>query len=233
MTRLSLLLLAPILLLGQRADFTVTNSRLISSVEPEYSEQARQAGLQGTVSLYAEIDTKGEPTKIQVLHGLGMGLDEKAIQSAQQWRFRPNLKNGYPVRLGQSIDIDFHLDGDNSWRIRLAATSLKVAQTKATDAKTNQTQTTPAQTWAMQNDSTILPTLISYTAPDAAGCPEAGGNMMASVEIGADGKPSSVSMERVNDPMTQPLAKAIYAWRYRPGSIAGVPAPATSMIEFE
>src|ERR1039458_5778921 len=48
-------------------------------VEPEYSEEARKAKLQGTVVLSLSVNTDGKAEDIKVLRGLGMGLDEKAI----------------------------------------------------------------------------------------------------------------------------------------------------------
>jgi TonB family protein len=39
-----------------------------------------------------------------------MGLDEKAIEAVKQWRFRPAMKDGQPVRYGPvEVDVDFHL----------------------------------------------------------------------------------------------------------------------------
>ena len=46
---------------------------------------------------------------IRVLSGPGMGLDEKAIEAVQQWRFRPAYRNGQPVVTTARVEVGFHL----------------------------------------------------------------------------------------------------------------------------
>ena len=67
----------------------VSAPALLYKVEPEYSEEARKAKYQGTVVLYVEVDTSGKARNLRVLRSLGLGLDEKAIEAVQKWRFRP------------------------------------------------------------------------------------------------------------------------------------------------
>jgi protein TonB len=82
---------------------------LLYKVEPEFSEEARKAKLQGVVELYAEVDTNGRLRNIRVTRGLGLGLDEKAMDAVRQWRFRPGYRNGRPVVASASIEVNFHL----------------------------------------------------------------------------------------------------------------------------
>lgn len=82
---------------------------LVYKKEPEYSEEARKAKYQGTVTLYVEVDTSGKATNIRVLHSLGLGLDEKAIEAVKQWKFRPGMKDGKPVPVAASIEVNFRL----------------------------------------------------------------------------------------------------------------------------
>jgi periplasmic protein TonB len=78
-------------------------------VEPQYTEEARAAKFQGTVTLYAEITPDGTATNIRVLHSLGLGLDEKAIEAVKQWRFKPGQKDGKPVTVAATIEVNFRL----------------------------------------------------------------------------------------------------------------------------
>jgi TonB family protein len=55
---------------------------------PVESEEARKAKFQGTVVLEIVIDERGNPTNFKILNPLGLGLDEKAVEAARQWRFR-------------------------------------------------------------------------------------------------------------------------------------------------
>lgn len=71
---------------------SITAPQLLYKVEPEFSEEARKAKYQGVVVLAIEVDVTGRPRNLRVLHGLGLGLDEKAIDAVARWRFRPRIR---------------------------------------------------------------------------------------------------------------------------------------------
>jgi TonB family protein len=56
---------------------------------PEYTPQASRAKLEGTVVLKVLIGTDGNATNIEIVKGIGLGLDEEAVKAVQTWRFRP------------------------------------------------------------------------------------------------------------------------------------------------
>ena len=87
----------------------VSAPTLLSKVEPEYSEEARKAKYQGVVLLYVEVDPSGKAVNIRVLHSLGLGLDEKAMEAVRKWRFRPGVKDGRPVTVQAQIEVNFRL----------------------------------------------------------------------------------------------------------------------------
>lgn len=87
----------------------VSAPSLLSKVEPEYSEEARKAKFQGTVVLYVVVDEKGQPQQLRVVRPLGLGLDEKAIEAVQKWRFRPGFKDGKPVPVAATVEVNFRL----------------------------------------------------------------------------------------------------------------------------
>jgi len=82
---------------------------VISKVEPAYSDQARNAKLQGNVLLQLVVDEHGLPQQISVARSLGMGLDEKAVEAVRRWRFRPGMKDGHPVAVQATIEVNFRL----------------------------------------------------------------------------------------------------------------------------
>ena len=49
------------------------------------------------------------PTAIRVINALGMGLDEKAIESVKNWKFEPGKKDGHDVSVEIAVEVDFHL----------------------------------------------------------------------------------------------------------------------------
>ena len=77
--------------------------------EPEFSEEARKAKASGNVIVYLQVDEQGRPLHVRVLRGLGMGLDEKAVAAVQQYRFKPALENGHPVRVEMNVDVNFQI----------------------------------------------------------------------------------------------------------------------------
>ncbi len=81
----------------------------ITRVEPNYSKQALKAKLQGTVLIQIVIDEAGLPTNVKVVRSLGLGLDEKAIEAVKQWRFSPAMKDGRPVAVFATIEVNFQL----------------------------------------------------------------------------------------------------------------------------
>ena len=88
----------------------VTAPRVIHSVEPEFSDAARQAKYQGVVSIQLIVDTQGNPEDVHVTHRLGMGLDEKAVEAVRQYKFKPAMYQGRSVPVQITVDVDFHLD---------------------------------------------------------------------------------------------------------------------------
>jgi TonB family protein len=77
--------------------------------EPEYSEEARKAKYQGTVVLYVEVDATGKPRNLKVVRSLGLGLDEKALEAVEKWKFRPGYKDGKPVTVAATVEVNFRL----------------------------------------------------------------------------------------------------------------------------
>ncbi len=87
----------------------ISAPQAISSPDPDYTEEARMAKKQGTCVLWLIVDAAGHPRDIKVVRGLGLGLDAKALEAVRQWRFQPALKDGKPVDVQISVEVEFHL----------------------------------------------------------------------------------------------------------------------------
>jgi TonB family protein len=77
--------------------------------EPPYSEEARKAKYQGTVVLYIIVDVQGNVTDARVVKPLGLGLDEKALDTVRTWKFKPGMRNGVPVAVRVMVEVSFRL----------------------------------------------------------------------------------------------------------------------------
>jgi TonB family protein len=85
----------------------VSPPRLLYRVAPGFTKEARAAKLYGTVVLYVEIDPTGRATNFKVTQGLGLGLDEKAVEAVKKWKFKPGEKDGTPVTVAATIEVNF------------------------------------------------------------------------------------------------------------------------------
>ena len=82
---------------------------LIFSVEPEFSEEARKAKVAGNVLVNLWVDTNGNPSHVHVIRGVGMGLDEKAVEAVKQYKFKPAMENGKPVLVELNVEVNFQI----------------------------------------------------------------------------------------------------------------------------
>lgn len=74
----------------------------------EFSEQARAAKFNGVVVISVMVTEDGLPTDIQVSKSVGMGLDEKAVESVSRYRFKPATKDGKAVSARVTVEVNFH-----------------------------------------------------------------------------------------------------------------------------
>lgn len=87
----------------------VSAPKVIFQPDPEYSEEARKAKYQGVCVLSLIVGPDGKPRDIHVSRSLGLGLDEKAIEAVNQWKFEPAMKDGKPVAVQIAVEVSFHL----------------------------------------------------------------------------------------------------------------------------
>jgi protein TonB len=87
---------------------------LIQKTNPEYTKEALDAKLEGSVMLSGMIGTDGVPSDIRVIRGLGKGLDEKAVECFQKWRFTPAIRDGDPFPVSTEVLITFRLPAPES-----------------------------------------------------------------------------------------------------------------------
>ncbi len=87
----------------------VSAPSVIHKVEPEYTPEAKDEKIEGTVVLQVEIMIDGTAQNIRVKRSLDPGLDQNAVHALSMWQFKPGMKNGEPVTVAATVEVNFHL----------------------------------------------------------------------------------------------------------------------------
>jgi len=94
-----------------RVSSGVVQGLLVRRVNPVYPPLARQARIQGTVILQAQISKEGNIENLQLISGHPM-LAPAAIEAVKQWKYRPYLLNGDPCEVDTQVMVNFTLAGN-------------------------------------------------------------------------------------------------------------------------
>lgn len=87
----------------------IQTPKVLHKVDPDYTDEARAAGIDGSVLLSVVVAPDGKAHDINVLKSLDGGLDIKAVEAVQKWQFQPGTKDGQPVQVQARIEIKFKL----------------------------------------------------------------------------------------------------------------------------
>ena len=84
---------------------------LVEEVHPEYTAEAKEARITGSVMLNAVVDREGRVASVEVTQSLDeeFGLDDEAITALRQWRFSPGKRFGEPVPVLVEIEMTYNL----------------------------------------------------------------------------------------------------------------------------
>ena len=83
--------------------------KAIFTPDPDYGPSARQGRYEGTIVLRLVVDETGKPRDIEISRPLGSGLDERAALALATWKFSPAMRNGQPVAVQISVEINFRV----------------------------------------------------------------------------------------------------------------------------
>ena len=184
----------------------------VTSTEPEYSEEARAAGLEGTVFVDFSIAADGTPTDPRVRFSLspGFGLDEKALEAVSHWRFAPHPSE--PAAKPALVGVNFLLPS------KLSRWHLVYASFQAPEGATRPVFLT---------ENYPLGSGISVKAIDE-------GAVMSSIrrfatvtlqfDVDESGRPANFDVLASSAPVWGPEAVAVASdWRFKPGTKDGKP----------
>ncbi len=82
---------------------------VVKEVRPQYTPDAKEARIQGVVTLECVVNIDGTIGDVKVIRSLDAGLDQEAIKAVRQWRFEPGTKDGKPVPVLVALEMTFTL----------------------------------------------------------------------------------------------------------------------------
>ncbi len=91
------------------ADSGTSQVDILSKPRPEYTAEGRALKLEGDVVIDLVFLANGSIQVNHVVSGLGHGLDESAVQAAQQIKFKPAKRDGEAVDFPARVRIEFRL----------------------------------------------------------------------------------------------------------------------------
>jgi TonB family protein len=184
----------------------VSPPRVVSKSEPEYTEGARRARLEGTVVLSLVVGEDGAPNRLAAIKSVGFGLDEKAIEAVRKWQFAPGQKDGKPVPVLATIQVNFHLlSVTGAWRV------------------------TRAEFKAPDGTSSPMPVKVKFPSDKLSGAP---GSVTLTLDVDENGSPANIYVEKSSDPKwDREVIAAVRAWKFDPGARAGAPVSVPLTID--
>lgn len=187
-------------------------------VLPEYPKSEKDAGIEGSVMLKAEILKDGSVGEITVVEGVEghPALEESAIKAFRQWRFSPATEDGQPVDMTIQIPIAFRLDNHGRG-----------------DGDTGAAGGTKADETMPQ---LITESIVTPEYPEEARDAGVTGRMLLETEVLPDGTPGKITIKEGipgYPGFDQMAIEAVRQWRFTPGTRDGKPVTCTVMIPVE
>jgi TonB family protein len=91
----------------------IPHPRLVLQVRPKYPKEAKQAGIEGTVSLHCIIGSDGSVQEIEVIRG-----EDPFVQAAKlavaKWKYQPVMLNGVSIESDTTVDVIFQMPRQKS-----------------------------------------------------------------------------------------------------------------------
>jgi TonB family protein len=188
-------------------------------VEARYTDEARRAHYQGVCMVSLIVDAQGNPLHVHVTRPIGMGLDEKAVESIRQYKFKPAMKDGTtPVPVQITVEVDFKLYG---WK----SPGPRYNPHPAPDFDTVPANVSP-------------PTMLHYVIPKYSRSGRKNrisGECVIGLTVDTNGIPQNVHVVTSLEPsLDQNAIEAVKQWRYTPAVINGnaVPFESTVTVKF-
>lgn len=186
----------------------VTAPQVVSKVDPQSSEEARLANLDGTVNISLVVSEDGKPRNIRAITSAGLGLDEAAIAAVSKWRFKPGLKDGLAVPVSVDVEVSFAFNTDRrAW--------------------------TPSRMIFDLPEGTARPVLTSAPYPPMYSATGETGSVTLSFDVAPDGAAASLHIIKSSGMAAESeVIRIVRGWQFRPAVKNGHPVSVRCTMEF-
>ncbi|MGD0733036.1 MAG: energy transducer TonB [Terracidiphilus sp.] len=208
---------------------TVIPPKLLHTVDPEFSDKAREKEISGRCLISLIVDIKGMPQHESVVRCTDPVFELSSLVAARQYRFRPaTRKDGTPVDVRTTVEVNYRMVG------RELTTLVHFGVSAA-----------PGTTPDLPGADGVYPLSKSVSPPgivkfvdegygDAAFRVQGTGACDVVLTVSEKGKPSDPSVTHCEDPILQESAVAsLMKSRYKPGTLKGVAVPVRASIHVE
>jgi TonB family protein len=204
----------------RRVGNDVVGPILLNKTDPEYSEAARLAGLEGTVLLKAVIALDGTATDIRVIRSLGLGLDEKAIEAVRRWRFTPGLYKASPAPVLTDLAVNFFLPARQS-RWHMVGVTFHPSEGVSEPVFTHvEYPFGSGVARSAIDDARLVNAMRRFAA------------VRVSFDVNESGVPVHLHVESASEPIWGIEALTVLQpWRFKPGEKASVPVSVPGSID--
>ena len=184
----------------------VTAPVILYQIQPEYSAEARNARLEGSVALSLVVGADGRASDIRVRRSVGMGLDENAVAAVTAWRFKPAMKGEQPVPVESTIEVSFHLYANSDWHLNKAV--------------------------YLSEPGVSIPTVVRALYPEMTQDPRYA-TFRLEAQIDERGIPREIKVVYSSDPtLDDEVIRLIREWRFQAAQKAGQPVAVSAEFEF-
>jgi TonB family protein len=214
--------------LAKHADDCLAVPRVIENVDPDYTPEARQHMVQGTVMARVRVGVDGSVQSICALNSLADGLDQQAVNAVRKWKFQPASYAGKPVSIEVVVETEFHLAPKD---LGLAA-----AAKDQGSSPISASADVPDRNELIQKGPGVKPPQATYS-PGALYTEEARrakieGYVVLSVTVTETGEVAAVTVIKgLGKGLDENAIDAVKTWKFKPGMKDGKPVRTQVAVE--
>jgi TonB family protein len=202
--------------------------RVIASVDADYTPEARQHMLQGTVTSLVRVGVDGSVQSICTLNSLADGMDQQAVNALRKWKFQPASYNDQPVSVEIAVETQFHLAPEDSGLMATSKDMNQSRNSKGADVIDQQE--------LIQEGPGVTPPQATYS-PEAIYTEEArraslAGDVVLNVTVTETGAVAAVTVVKgLGKGLDENAIEAVKKWKFKPGMKDGKPVRTQVAVE--